>query len=217
MQYKKLACVLAACAALLLSGCASFRNNEIADVGVLPDVSRYATKPSVFVETHFYRGDPASAPVETLTIKDKVKEKIGQTLSESTLFSKYSFDEKDRTDADYAIRIDIYNHGEQGLAALAGFISGFTFGVIPAAATDNYTLEAKLLDRSGTVVSTSRNKDSITTWIGIWFLPMAASTPDKAFSATLDNQLKAVLKELVEGGKLKYSELRRLSAGLLVG
>lgn len=215
MLSKKFACVLASCAVLTLSGCASFRNNEIADVGKLPDVARYSNKPSVFVETHFYRGEPQQAQLEILAIKDKINATVGRTLNESALFATYSLDEKDRATADYVIRLDIYNHGNHGLAAAAGFISGLTFTVIPAAATDNYTLEAKLLDRSGNLVSTSTNKDSITTWIGIVFLPMIAATPEKALHGSLENQLKAVLKELVESGKLKYSMQGRQFRSLL--
>ena len=217
MQAKKLACVLMACATLVLSGCASFRNNEVTEVGKLPDVSQYTNKPSVFVEAHLYRGDPGQASLEILTIKEKLNTALGRTLNESALFSKYSFDEKDRATSDYVIRLDIYNHGNTGLAAVAGFISGLTLTVIPAAATDNYTLQAKLLDNKGKLINTSTNKDSITTWIGILFLPMAGNTPEKALFGTLENQVKAVLKDLVEGGKLKYSVLQRLQMKSLAG
>jgi len=209
MQHKNLACLLMACATLLLSGCASFRNNELAEVGKLPDVSHYANKPAVFVETHLFRGDPGQASLEILSTKEKLNTALKRTLDESAMFSKYSFDEKDRATSDYVIRLDIYNHGNVGLAAVAGFISGLTLTVIPAAATDNYTLQAKLLDNKGNLISTSTNKDSITTWIGIVFLPMAGSTPEKAIFGTLENQVKAVLKELIESGKLKYSVLQR--------
>jgi len=210
MSSKKLVYILAACSLIALSGCASFRNNEVANIEKLPDVSQYAKKPSVFIEPHFYRGEPGNAQLEILAIKEKINGVIGKTLSESALFSNYSFDEKDRAGSDYVIQLKIYNHGNNGLAAVAGFISGLTLTVIPAAATDNYTLEAKLLNNTGSVINSSTNKDSITTWIGIIFLPMAGLTPEKAMSGTLDNQLKAVLKELVESGKLKYSYLHNL-------
>ncbi|NMG36056.1 hypothetical protein GRF61_16535 [Azoarcus sp. TTM-91] len=206
------------CAAAVLSGCASFRNNEIADAGALPDVSGYQNKPSVFVETHFFRGEPGAPVTEILVNRDKIHELVGKSLGDSGMFSRHSFDEADKAGADYTLRLDIYNHGNTGLAMAAGFISGFTFGVIPAAATDNYTLEAKLADTSGTVVSKATNKDSITTWIGLVFIPAMAATPEKALTGTLDNQLKTVLKELVEGGKLKYSDvMRRRAAPVFAG
>jgi hypothetical protein len=205
MQFKKLSFVFLICAAAVLSGCASFRNNELADVGKLPDVSQFKSKPSVFVEPHFYRGEPGSGAPEILTISDKIQEIIGKSLDNSSLFSKYSFNEADKAASDYIIRVDIYNHGNAGLAAVAGFISGFTFGVIPSAATDNYTLDVKLSDKSGTVVSEATNKDSITTWVGLWFIPAMGNTPEKALTGTLDNQLRSVLKKLFESGKLKYT------------
>lgn len=208
---KSLLPALLCAAAILSSGCASFRNNEVADVGALPDVSHYQQKPSVFVETHLYHGDPASPVIEILHNKEKIQGMVQGCFESSSLFSKYSFDAAEKDNVDYAIRIDIYNHGDLGAAAVLGFISGFTFGVIPAAATDNYTLEAKLIDKSGAVVSKVSNKDSITTWIGIWFIPAAANTPEKAFTGTLENQLRSVLKELVESGKLQYSINRAMS------
>lgn len=158
----------------------------------------------------FFRGEPGNATIEILTLKEKLNASVDRTLRDSSLFSTYSLDEKDRANADYVIRLDIYNHGNHGLAALAGFISGLTMTVIPAAATDNYTVEAKLTDKAGNLINKSTYKDSVTTWIGILLLPAAASTPEKAVFGTLENQLKTVLKELVENGKLKYSQQRSL-------
>jgi hypothetical protein len=207
MQFKKWSFVFLICAVALLSGCASFRNYELAEVGKLPDVSQFNNKPSVFVESHFYRGEPGSRGAEVLAVKDKIQEIIRKSLDESALFSKHSFNDADKAASDYIIKVDIYNHGNSGLAAIAGFISGLTFGLIPAAATDNYTLLVKLCDKSGTVMSEATNKDSITTWIGLWFIPAMGNTPEKALTGTLDNQLRSVLKKLFESGKLKYSRI----------
>ncbi len=207
MQFKKWFFVFLICAVAVFSGCASFRNNELAEVGKLPDVSQFSNKPSVYVESHFYRGEPGSGGSEVLAAKAKMQEIIGKSLDESALFSKHSFNEADKAASDYIINVDIYNHGHTGLAAVAGFISGLTFGVIPAAATDNYTLQVKLSDKSGAVMSDATNKDSITTWIGIWFIPAMGNTPEKAITGTLDNQLRSVLRKLFESGKMKYSRI----------
>lgn len=207
MQFKKWSFALLICAVAVLSGCASFRNNELGDVGQLPDVSRFNNKPSVFVEFHYYRGEPGSRVSEISASKYKIQEIIKKSLNESGMFSKYTFNDADKAASDYIMVIDIYNHGNSALAAVAGFVSGFTFGIIPAAATDNYTLQVKLSDKSGTVMSEATNKDSITTWIGLWFIPAMGNTPEKAFTVTLDNQLRSVLKKLFESGKLKYTSI----------
>lgn len=206
MGYKRFSLLLLLCSTLL-AGCASFRNNEIAEAGQLPDVSQYANKPSVFVEAHFYQGEPEAPLTEVLAMKPRIDGIVGKTFNDAGVFSKLSFDEADKASADYTVRIEVYNHGNHGAAAISGAITGATFGVIPGAATDNYTLKAKLTDRSGAVVSSSTSKDSITTWFGLWLIPAMAATPDKAVQSTLDNQLRTLLKELIEGGKLKYSDI----------
>lgn len=200
--------ILLAAAVSLLSGCASFRNSEIADAGKMPDVSQYKNKPSVFVEFHRFFGEPGSSAREIFVQKEKVQEKIGKSLDGTGLFSKYSFDEADRAKADYVLRVDLYNHGSMGLAVAAGVVTGLTLGVIPSAATDNYTLEVKLNDKGGSLLSKNSNKDSMTTWIGLWLIPVMGKTPEKAFTETLDNQLRTALKELYTTGKLKYSSLK---------
>jgi hypothetical protein len=200
-------CLLILSAAIILTGCASFKNNEVANVESLPDVSHYQNKPSVFVKARFFHGAPDSTPGEISINKAQIQDLIGKTLGESGLFSKYSFNEADQAGIDYTLHVDIYNHANMGAGVVSGVITGLSLYIIPGAATDNYTLNTKLTDRAGSVIGEVTNKDSITTWLGIWFIPFAANTPGKAFSQTVENQLKAVLKELVESGKLKYSQI----------
>jgi len=204
-------------AAAMLTGCASFRNNEIAEVETLPDVSQYQNKPSVFVEISFYRGKPGEGASEIPAVKSDVQEIAGKVLGESGLFSKYSFNNADKQDSDYVLHVDIYNHGNTGAAAASGFITGLTLFIVPSKPVDHYILKAKLTDNADKLISEVTNEDSITTWIGLWFIPAASNTPQKALSQTLENQLKAALKELVENGKLKYSQaFPRVTPHLLV-
>ena len=210
MQLRKFSLVVLVFVAVVFSGCASFRNNEIATVDKLPDVMQFKNKPTAFIDAHLYRGERGSKASEILTNKDKVHEVIGKTVSGTNFFSKYSFNDVDKAGSDYVIKIDIYNHGNEALAFFSGFITGFTFGVVPGAAKDNFTIIMQLSDRSGTVISEVTNKDSVTTWVGLWFIPAMGNTPEKAFNGTLENQLRAALKDLVESGKIKYSHLLKL-------
>lgn len=190
---------------LLISGCASFHQQEIAQVTQLPDVSSYQHKPSVFIDFNFYRGDPGnkSAPIGKVT--ENLKPVIGQAVDKSKLFSHFSFNDSEKSQQDYTIKIDVYNHGNYGLAAASGFISGITLGVIPGLATDNYTMDLKALNHSGAELASVTNKDSVDTWIGLWFIPMMNNTPNKAVASSLENQLISALKDLFEKGVLKYS------------
>ncbi|MDR2031887.1 MAG: hypothetical protein LBP86_06490 [Azoarcus sp.] len=194
-------------AAIALTGCASFRNNEVAEVTSLPDVSQYQNKPSVFVEVLFLRGETGGVASELPAAKPEAQEIVGKVLGDSGLFSKYSFNNVDKQTADYTLHVSVHNHGNTPLAIISGFISGLTFALVPGAATDNYTLTAKLIDNTGAVISETANTDSITTWIGWFLIPAASNTPAKAFSQTVGNQLKAILNEWVESGKLKYSQI----------
>ena len=201
---------------IALAGCASFPQQEVAQAGAMPDVSQYQHKPSVYVDFRFFRGKPGdnSTPVELPQAKAQLHPMIERVLSDSHLFSSYTFDEFQKDKTDYTIKIYAYNHGNAGLAAIGGFITGFTFGVIPTAVTDQYTVTVAAVDKNGAAVKDLTNHDEVTTWLGLWLIPAMGKTPAKAVNITLENQVKSALKELVESGSLKYSWLtHRLNAG----
>lgn len=203
---------------LVVSGCASFPQNEVKTVTQMPDVSIYQNKPSAYIEFKLYAGDPQhpESATEMVQAKDKLLPITKRAIESSGLFSSFSVDEFDQDKMDYVIKLRGYNHGNGGAAAVSGFITGFTLGIIPGAATDNYTVIADVFDRQGNKVATYQNKDSVTTWVGIWFIPMAGNNLEKAVTGTLENQIKDALKRLVEEQKLKYSSaewLLDLAAG----
>lgn len=192
---------------ITLAGCASFAQHEVKQIASMPDVSAYHNKPTAYVEFKFYAGDPdkTTGAVEMVQVYDKLRPVVKSAVEGSQLFSRFSMDEFDQGKMDYVIKLRAYNHGSGGAAMVSGFLCGFTLGIIPGAATDNYTLFADVYDRQGAKVAEYRNKDAVTTWMGWVFLPMAGNTPQKAVSATLENQIKDVLKKAIEDQKLKYS------------
>ena len=190
----------------ILSGCASFPQNEVAKVTQMPDVSRYQNKPAIYIDFKFYQGLPDSGTaIEMPSFKTQFLPDLEKSVQNLGLFKSVTFDEFKKAGTDYTIKMLCYNHGNGGAAAISGFVTGFTFGVIPGAATDNYTLKVQLIDSNGTVVKELVNKDSVTTWIGLWFIPMMGNTPKEAVMTTLENQIKTALKSIIETGKLKYS------------
>lgn len=191
---------------IVLHGCASFPQNEMVPVGAMPDVSNYKNKPSVYIDFRFYRGKPGYNAREIGAVKAKLSDKIRSYVNESNLFSTVTLDEFDRDKADYTIKLYGYNHGDEAAAMISGFLTGYSLGIIPGVATDNYTLRVELLDKSGQSLKRIENKDSVNTWIGIWFIPAMANTPEEAVETTLENQIKTALKQLIESGQLKYSK-----------
>ncbi|PAS92368.1 MAG: hypothetical protein CGU29_11985 [Candidatus Dactylopiibacterium carminicum] len=147
-------------------------------------------------------GEPDKAVVEWLHMKEKLHALTTSAIEESGLLSELSMNEEEKGNFSNRIRVDVYNHGDQGAAAVFGFISGLTLGVIPAAATDNYTVKVVLLDREGKELKSSTSKDSVTTWIGLIFIPMAGNTPEIAVTETIKNQIKLGFRDLVDGGTL---------------
>lgn len=189
-----------------LTGCASFPKHEVAEVTDFHDVSGYTDKPSAFFDFRFFRGEPdAEKPVELISAKQHTKPIIESAIEESGYFSEYTFDEVKKADMDYTVRVDVYNHGNPAAAFIGGFVSGFTFGVIPAFATDNYTLVLKAVDERGDVIHEESNNDAMRTWVGIWFIPAMGNTPQEALEATLKNQMLDGLNKLVQSDVLRYS------------
>lgn len=190
-----------------LSGCASFTKDEVAPV-TLPSMASYANKPNVYVDFDFYQGTPNSAAaIETPQARDMLKPQLQKVLSDSGLFGRITLDEFQKQPGDYNLRLKVYNHPPSGGQMVMGFISGFTFTVIPAMATDQYTMSLEALDQQGQAISDTSNHDAINTWIGIWFIPLMGNTPKEAVTDTFSRQINALLKQLVESNSLKYSAL----------
>lgn len=195
----------------MLAGCASFPQDKLATVSALPDVSGYTNKPNVYVDLRLYRGAPGSADIVDMTAaaNAELKPLVDSVLKDSKLFANYSFDKFKQGEADATIQLHFYNHGSTGGAMVSGFITGFTFGVIPGAATDHYSLQAKVVERDGRETGSYRNDDAIRTWIGIWFIPVAGNTPKEALVEVVTNMTRDALKVMVEQKHLKFSAIER--------
>jgi hypothetical protein len=211
MQYRKFVFASVVVFMLVLSGCASFEKEQLARLEAMPDVSQYSNKPTVYVDYHFYSGNPDSNPTENQQAKEHLEPVIVQAIEKAGLFSEYSFDKDKASDSDYTITVNVYNHGNKGAAFASGFITGFTFGLIPGSGTDNFTVSVDAIDKQGNVLSNQVNNDAVQTWIGIWFLPMMGNTPDKAISRTIENQVVTALVGLFNDKVFQYSLLSGFS------
>lgn len=191
--------------ALSLGGCASFTKDEVAPVD-LPSMASYSNKPNVYVDFDFYQGAPDNAKAnEVPQARDMLKPELKRAFAESGLFGRVSFDEFEKQPGDYSLRLKVYNHPPGGGQMVLAFISGFTFTIIPAMATDQYTMSLETLDDQGQSLGKASNHDAINTWMGIWFLPLAGNTPKAAVTDTFSRQVNALLKHWVDSNRMKYS------------
>ncbi|WP_342651260.1 hypothetical protein [Pseudomonas sp. REB1044] len=190
-----------------LGGCASFTKDEVPHVD-LPSMASYSNKPNVYVDFDFFQGDPGYAKAnEVPQARDMLKPELKRILTESGLFGRVTLDEFERQPGDDRLRLKVYNHTPSGGQAAFAFISGLTLTIIPALATDQYTMTLETLDDRGQALAKSSNHDAINTWMGIWFLPLAGNTPKAAVSDTFARQVNALLKSWVEKNRTKYSSI----------
>ncbi|QHG65215.1 hypothetical protein [Pseudomonas putida] len=193
--------------ALSLGGCASFTKDEVAPVD-LPSMASYSIKPNVYVDFDYYQGAPGNTQAnEVPQARDMLKPELKRALNESGLFGRVTFDEFEKQPGDYSLRLKVYNHPPGGGQMVLAFISGFTFTIIPALATDQFTMSLETLDDRGQSLGKDTNHDAVNTWLGIWFLPLVGNTPKAAVTDTFTRQVNALLKNWVDSNRMKYSAI----------
>ncbi len=198
--------ILGMALALSLAGCASFPGDQIPE-SKLPSMASYQQKPSVYVDFKFYQGKPGDkGAVETPQAREMLKPQLESLLRDSGLFSRYTLDEFQRQPGDYTLKLKVYNSGSAGAAMVSGFITGFSLFLIPGSAKDEYSMSLQVVDPQGQQLALNQNDESVRTWIGIWFLPMAAHTPKDAITDAFSRQFNALLKQAVEQQTLKYAQ-----------
>ena len=198
-------------AALFTVACASFPAERIPKVDAVPSQARFANRPSAYIPLRFMvdlsggekPGHEVNGPLPTL------RELIEKTAKDAALFRSLTFDSFQAAGVDHVLQIEITNYGSAGKAATAGFITGLTLFIVPTAATDNYKLTAKLFDGKGQLLKTYSYDDAVTTWIGIWLLPLAGKTPKSVTADVLENMVRTLFRDIVNDDLLRYSALPR--------
>lgn len=198
---------------LVLSGCAAFQYNDVPLETSMPDVSQYEKKPSVYVNLFIYNGEPGGK-TNLVNYNDEDMKFIAGVVKKSNLFSAvgYALEHEKRAaellseeETDYTINIKVYGHSNDVLAALSGFVTGFTLGIVPGGVTNHFDVDVKCYDRKNRAIASYENHDRVQLLIGLWFIPFIYYTPSKAIKGTLENQIIASLVKMFEDGKLKYS------------
>ena len=173
---------LTICTAFFSAACASFPGKEVP----------------------VYTADQVRAPEKKLTVSYNVKgfmlkkenntftsnidKEIQKVLLESAMFAELK-PEPGHGDFDFSFIIHNEGWPPMPVAFMNGFVSGFTFTVIPAFARDIYllTVDVKQGDR---VVKTYSYRDHVDSWIQLFLVVLSpVKWPPDVMKSTIDNML----------------------------
>jgi len=185
--------VLAICILFLSVGCASFPGKQLPLVEEVRQKEDEVIRPFDYSITVQFQGRESSA--KTTEFEDL----IGKTLDKAGLFDGYR---PGIGDEGIHLNLVLNNHGDIVLAALSGFASGYTFGILPGYAKDNYQLTVDVED-AGQVVKSYEYNDYMSTWIGWIFLPMMPGrVPKDVGSEVVGNMLMHFIQDACNDGVL---------------
>jgi len=200
--------------AALISGCASFKNEQVSSTDLL-DLSSYQNKPSVYIDVDYKFQDGAKVIPGGKEEITRIQADLSNFLISNNVFSEHSFKSELAYKMDYTLKVNVLNHGDLGAASAAGFITGYSLFLIPTYATDNFTVTTELY-KKGDQVSSFNESDSMRTWFGLWFIPMMGSgDPKNVRKEVIQNLIIRGLNDLISGKKLEYSSLPVGSALIL--
>ena len=153
------------CAALASSACAAFRGGELGEVGQLQAAGDAKKSVAVVLtaSTHI-NGKAQDANAQFI---QKWTEVALKTYGDSGLFASVT---PGLADADVRAEISLDDSGNASLPL--AFLTGLTLYVIPAKATDNFTLKTVFKDRAGRVLGSYEKRESVTLWLHLFMLPV---------------------------------------------
>lgn len=189
----------------LVTGCASFPEYRTPKVEGIVNKELIQNKPSVYIPlrymTNLSSGDEKSN-TESVTQLPRIRRIVEKTANELATFQTFTFESFQAKNMDYVLEIEMLNYGSKGKAMAAGLLTGLSLYLIPSTATDNFKLTAKLYDKNRNLVKTYTYDDAVTTWFGIWFIPVAGYTPIKAMENLWENMIKTLFRDLINDNML---------------
>ncbi len=194
---------------LLAVACASFRADRLPSVDAVPSQAQVSNKPSVYLALRAMRDASGgkNPAIEVPAALPELRQVVERVATEAALFRSYTFESSQAKDVDYVLQMEMTNYGNYGKAVAAGVITGLTLFIVPSAATDNYKLGAKLFDGSGQLLKTYSYDDAITTWFGIWLLPLAWKTPRSTVHDLWENMTRTLFRDILKDGVSSHSWL----------
>lgn len=149
-------------AVVLLSGCVSYSQHELAPVQTWPPTADAALqKPSVFVRTtalNQVNGGPAQAAAGAPAAAWETA--VADTFRQSGRFERVSLD---KVASDLYVETTLYNNEQFSMASAV--ITGLTLFIIPSTAKNTFTLETVFKDKEGKELGRIRKSESVRTWM----------------------------------------------------
>ena len=187
---------------LLLAGCAAFPGDELSSQPFRAPANEQQHRPNVLVEFNFYRGEAQDKDATSIAVaREGLKPTLRQVLERSGLFDRITLVPAIGQPDDALLRLKLYNSTSYAAAIASGLITGATFFLVPGTAKDDYVLTAEWLPPASQIPLRAKNAASVRTWMGVWFLPLAAShSAGTAIEETFRRQVNDVLKQLQADG-----------------
>jgi len=186
--------VISASVSLFAVGCASFPGKELPTY-TYDNVTAPAAKLTASYDVKalvFGKENERSA--------ERMQEEIQKVLQASPLFEKIT---PGTGIGEYQYSFLFKNEGNQALAAISGFISGFTFTIIPGYARDEFVLTVDV-KRGNSLIKTYAYRDHMDSWIQLLLVFLAPThwppdTSKEVFDNMLMNFLHDFSKDLNAG------------------
>ncbi|MBP5099982.1 hypothetical protein [Pseudomonas protegens] len=183
-------------AAVLLSGCVSYSQHELAPVTAWPPTAQAEQhKPTAFVRTtamNQVNGGPANAAAGAPAAAWEAA--VADTYRQSGRFARVS---TDKVESDLYAEATLYNNEQFSMAS--AIITGATFFIIPSTAKNTFTLETVFKDKDGKELGRIRKSESVRTWMQLLLIvaiPFQADTRDvvqQLARSTLDEAVQRKL------------------------
>ncbi|VVP60645.1 hypothetical protein [Pseudomonas fluorescens] len=149
-------------ATVLLSGCASYSQHELASVQDWPPTANAPTeKPTVFVRTtsmYQVNGGPANAASGAPAASWDAA--VTDSFRQSGRFARVS---TDKVESDIYVEATLFNNEQ--FSMVSSIITGATFFIIPSTSKNTYTLETIFKDKDGKELGRVRKSESVRTWM----------------------------------------------------
>lgn len=176
---------------LLLSGCVTYRG------GAVPEVD-----PSMIAVPRMQRVIAYDLRVDSNVGGDFDAARVAGRELNSALRSAGAELEASGSvaDPDAELAVELKARGNRGAQFISGFISGFTFTLIPAYASVELVTEAELRE-SGEIRKRYRYADSLSLWVQLFLLPFTNSS-DRVRDELIADMMRSLARDMQRDGFL---------------
>lgn len=183
---KKLFTAILATALLVLTGCASYSNHSLPEVGQWPLAAPAEAKPSaqLQVESQYLFNDQNRAGGFN---QDNLEKLLVKEFKDSGRFSAVT---TAKEHSDIYVSVRVINH-ERG-STVSAFVTGFTFFIVPGRFKNEFTMQAQFKDANGKVLGNVEKSETVTTWMQLLLIFAAP------FNESADNVLVQLTRSTLE-------------------